>query len=259
MFGSTYSDNRTYGSTTKNSALHSEHPIISEGGEYALSPAQSESEEFRGGRRGVRTQSVDEYVLPPAVRDAKQAWTVWSQGIAVTTALFAGVEAQLFNLIDETSSPTNSLTQAFRIFSYLGLLSNLLATTSALFVLERVSGLSTRARKLSLLPNSLPRQVADGVPLPANLLHPLRETALLRAFGMDATWGYTITMFYLFSIAGCLSVFVQLSLYLFIRESVAIAVVLTSVIMFGLTPIVVLTLRIVYEFLFELLGWARPL
>ncbi|ELU39952.1 hypothetical protein AG1IA_06018 [Rhizoctonia solani AG-1 IA] len=190
-------------------------------------------------------------------RDAKQAWTVWSQGIAVTTALFAGVEAQLFNLIDETTGPTDSLTQAFRIFSYLGLLSNLLATTSALFVLERVSGLPTRARRLSLLPNSLPRQVADGTPLPAELLHPLRETALLRAFGMDATWGYTITMFYLFSIAGCLSVFVQLSLYLFIRESVAVAVVLTSVIMFGLTPLVVLTLRIVHEFLFDLLGWAR--
>ncbi|KAF8704704.1 hypothetical protein RHS03_05951, partial [Rhizoctonia solani] len=257
MFASTYSDNKTYGSSMKNSTLQSNQPIISEGGEYALSPTQSESEEFRGERRGIRTQSVHEYVLPPVVRDAKQAWTVWSQGIAVTTALFAGVEAQLFNLIDETTGPTDSLTQAFRIFSYLGLLSNLLATTSALFVLERVSGLSTRARRLSLLPNSLPRQVADGTPLPAELLHPLRETALLRAFGMDATWGYTIAMFYLFSIAGCLSVFVQLSLYLFIRESVVVAVVLTSVIMFGLTPLVVLTLRIVHEFLFDLLGWAR--
>src|SRR5690348_428763 len=73
------------------------------------------------------------------------------------TALFASVEAQLFSLIDTTEGQTpTTLTQAFRVFSYLGLLSNLLATTSALFVLERVSGLSTRARKLSLLPNSLP-------------------------------------------------------------------------------------------------------
>ncbi|KAG8721005.1 hypothetical protein FRC09_008626 [Ceratobasidium sp. 395] len=190
-------------------------------------------------------------VLPPAVRDAKQAWTIWSQGIAVTTALFAAVEAQLFSLIDETNSPT-PLNQAFRVFSYLGLLSNLLATTSALFVLERISGLSTRARKLCLeSPNSLPRQVSDGLPLPPDLLHPLRETALLRAFGMDATWGYTIGMFYLFSFAGCMSIFVQLSLYLFIREPVAVAVVLTALITFGLTPLVVLALRIAYEFLFD--------
>ncbi|CAE6494946.1 unnamed protein product [Rhizoctonia solani] len=258
MFGSTHSDGRAYGSTAKNGTLYSGQPMISEAGEYTLSPAISNSEEFPPERRIVRAQSVHEYVLPPAVRDAKQAWTVWSQGIAVTTALFAGVEAQLFNLIDETNSPMSSLTQAFRIFSYLGLLSNLLATTSALFVLERVSGLPTRARKLSLLPNSLPRLVADGAPLPPDLLHPLRETALLRAFGMDATWGYTIAMFYLFSIAGCLSIFVQLSLYLFIREPVAVAVVLTSVIIFGLTPLAVLTLRIVHEFLFDFLGRARP-
>ncbi|KAG8742383.1 palmitoyltransferase pfa5 [Ceratobasidium sp. 414] len=201
-------------------------------------------------------------VLPPAVRDAKQAWTIWSQGIAVTvnhssrsrclpklmfsnqTALFAAVEAQLFSLIDTTNSPT-PLHQAFRVFSYLGLLSNLLATTSALFVLERISGLSTRARKLALVPGSLPRQVADGIPLPPELLHPLKETALLRAFGMDATWGYTIGMFYLFAFAGCISIFVQLSLYLFIREPVAVAVVLTALVMFGLTPLVVLALRII--------------
>ncbi|KAJ1308091.1 hypothetical protein OPQ81_002154 [Rhizoctonia solani] len=189
MFGSTCSDGRTYGSTLKNGTLQSGQPMISEAGEYTLSPAISESEELQGERRVFRPQSVHDYVLPQAVRDAKQAWMVWSQGIAVTTALFAAVEAQLFNLIDETQGPTSGLTQAFRIFSYLGLLSNLLATTSALFVLERVSGLSTRARKLSLLPNSLPRQVADGAPLPPDLLHPLRENALLRAFGMDATWG----------------------------------------------------------------------
>jgi hypothetical protein len=65
---------------------------------------------------------------------------------------------------------------------------------------------------------------------------------------MDATWGYTIGMFYLFSIAGCVLIFVQLSLYLFIRESVAIASVLTALIVFGLTPVAVLTLRTVYEF-----------
>ncbi|KDN49869.1 hypothetical protein RSAG8_01934, partial [Rhizoctonia solani AG-8 WAC10335] len=134
MFGGPYSDGRTYSSATKNGTLQSVQPMISAAGEYTLSPAISESEEFPPERRIVRPQGVHEYVLPPAVRDAQQAWTVWSQGIAVTTALFAAVEAQLFNLIDETNGPTSSLTQTFRIFSYLGLLSNLLATTSALLV-----------------------------------------------------------------------------------------------------------------------------
>lgn len=254
MFASTYSDTRMRTSSSCKKGTGETGREITTGIEhYTLSPTASQSEEFQGVEtRLSRPQNVHDYVLPPAVRDAKQAWTVWSQGIAVTTALFAAVEAQLFSLIDTTEGQTSTtLSQAFRVFSYLGLLSNLLATTSALFVLERVSGLSTRARKLSLLPNSLPRQVADGVPLPPDLLHPLRETALLRAFGMDATWGYTIGMFYLFSIAGCVSIFVQLSLYLFIRESVAIACVLTALIVFGLTPVAVLTIRIAYEFLFD--------
>lgn len=200
--------------------------------------------------RIAQLSKTHEYVLPPAVRDAQHAWTVWSQGIAVTAALFAAVEAQLFSLIDEASSQT-SLTQSFRIFSYLGLLSNLLTTTSALFVLERVSGLSTRARRLSLVPNSLPYLVASGQPLPPDLLRPLRETALLRAFGMDATWAYTIGTFYLFSVLGCLSIFVQLTLYLFIRESVSVACVLTALVVLGLVPLGVLALRVAYEFVFD--------
>lgn len=165
-------------------------------------------------------------------------------------ALFAAVEAQLFSLIDQTSSQ-NPLTQSFRIFSYLGLLSNLLTTTSALFVLERVSGLSTRARRLSRVPNSLPYLVASGQPLPPDLLRPLGETALLRAFGMDATWAYTIGTFYVFSVLGCLSIFVQLCLYLFIQESVGVACTLTSLVVLGLVPLGVLALRITYEFIFD--------
>ncbi|KAB5591172.1 hypothetical protein CTheo_5381 [Ceratobasidium theobromae] len=251
MFASVFSDSKASSASSSKRKPKTNQTVLSGAEQFTLSPTASESEEFRGENRLSGPQNVHDYVLPPAVRDAKQAWTVWSQGIAVTTALFAAVEAQLFSLINMPEEENTTLTQAFRIFSYLGLLSNLLATTSALFVLERVSGLSTRARKLSLLPNSLPRKVADGVPLPPDLLHPLRETALLRAFGMDATWGYTIGMFYLFSIAGCVSIFVQLSLYLFIRETVAIACILTALIIFGLTPVAVLTLRIVYEFLFD--------
>ncbi|KAL5634437.1 hypothetical protein ACGC1H_002481 [Rhizoctonia solani] len=83
MFGSNYSDGRTYSPTTKNNTLQSVQPIISEAGEYTLSPAISESEEFPPERRIVRPQSVHEYVLPSAVRDAKQAWTVWSQDCTI--------------------------------------------------------------------------------------------------------------------------------------------------------------------------------
>ncbi|KAF8602921.1 hypothetical protein BDV93DRAFT_523753 [Ceratobasidium sp. AG-I] len=200
--------------------------------------------------RVAQLSKTHEYVLPPAVRDAQHAWTVWSQGIAVTAALFAAVEAQLFSLIGDASDQ-DPLTQAFRIFSYLGLLSNLLATTSALFVLERVSGLSTRARRLSRVPNSLPYLVASGQPLPPDLLRPLKETALLRAFGMDATWAYTIGTFYLFSVLGCVSIFIQLTLYLFIRESVGVACTLTSLVVLGLLPLGVLALRVAYEFVFD--------
>ncbi|QRV75535.1 hypothetical protein RhiJN_03550 [Ceratobasidium sp. AG-Ba] len=248
MFSNTYQDSPH---ASKRNTMEARKMNLPEPDHPALSPTAYLDEGLTAAElKYSRLSAIHNYVLPPAVRDAKQAWTVWSQGIAVTTALFAAVEAQLFSLIDQTNSPT-PLNQAFRIFSYIGLLSNLLATTSALFVLERISGLSTRARKLALVPGSLPRKVADGVPLPPDLLHPLKETALLRAFGMDATWGYTIGMFYLFSFAGCISIFVQLSLYLFIREPVPVAVVLTALVTFGLTPLVVLAIRIAYDFLFD--------
>ncbi|KAG8683626.1 hypothetical protein FRC08_014175, partial [Ceratobasidium sp. 394] len=84
MFANTYQDDRSPYASKRNT-LETRKLTLPEPDLDLLSPTPVIDDEIAAAElRLARLNKIHNYVLPPAVRDAKQAWTVWSQGIAVT-------------------------------------------------------------------------------------------------------------------------------------------------------------------------------
>ncbi|RDB21880.1 hypothetical protein Hypma_010997 [Hypsizygus marmoreus] len=183
-----------------------------------------------------------DYELPKTPKGVMDAWMPRLQAVAVVTALLAGVEAQLLgSLPDRVEHPPASDT-ALRFFAYTGLLLNLGATLSAILLLIAVASLPTTARQIYMsCSHSYPRKIFHNHSHHINelnnrMLEGHGETYILRAFGIARGWSFLLRHCVFCFMAGCICVFLHLSIGLWLSESTLVAAIIMPSAVFGFVP-----------------------
>lgn len=168
------------------------------------------------------------FVLPHVVKHRLEADVKQANGLAITTALFAGALVSLAQLVatNETSSPT---WEALRFFIYGAIAVNLSGTTLALIIIKMCTDIPCIALERVLdQPSSWPARCARGEPLPLKLLRD--PVQMLVQFGMSRhynalDWGAGIWV-----IIGYINTFSAMTLWVWLTQTPAVAVVLMVII-----------------------------
>jgi hypothetical protein len=125
-----------------------------------------------------------------------------------------------------------------RWFMYAGVLVDLGGTASAIAIVNMLSsGTITARSKAIMFPDSLPRQVIDGIPLEAGLFMDSREMELLREFGISSVFpkvGWHMLLSFVF---GSLFIFVSLLLWIGLTEPGSVTWAVLPIAIIALFPV----------------------
>ncbi|KAI0067481.1 hypothetical protein BV25DRAFT_1107118 [Artomyces pyxidatus] len=175
--------------------------------------------------RSLRTNVA--YELPPTVKSLNEGWIATCQSAATVSGLFAAVEAHLLvfvkNPSNYTNSPRYSVMQALLIFTYSALFFSLSATISSLVLTDEFGELPVRASRKS---NPVKQGTFDS-----------SAASLLEVYGARKSWRWVMWHWLFTLIAALICVVVQILLYVWLEESVAVRVTVLCVGVFGILPL----------------------
>jgi len=183
-----------------------------------------------------------DYELPKTPKDVMDSWMPRLQAVAVVTALFAAVEAQLLGSLPDHGAHPSAADTLLRFFGYSGLFFNLGATLSAILLLVAVASLPTAARQVYMTcSHGYPRKIFNShgphvTELNRRLLQGDGETYILRAFGIAKGWGIMLRHCILCFLAGCVCCFLHVGINLWLSESKLVAAIIMPSAVFGSVP-----------------------
>ncbi|KAI0067850.1 hypothetical protein BV25DRAFT_875925 [Artomyces pyxidatus] len=167
------------------------------------------------------------YELPPTVKSLNDGWLATCQSAAIVSGLFAIVEAQLLTFVKLPSSythpPSFAAMQALLVFTYSALFFSLSATISSLILTDEFGELPVRASRKS---NPVKQGTFDS-----------SAASLLEVYGARKSWRWLMWHWVLTLNGAVVCLAVQIVLYVWLQETVAIKVVVLCIAVFGLLPL----------------------
>ncbi|TFY70605.1 hypothetical protein EVG20_g2401 [Dentipellis fragilis] len=171
-------------------------------------------------------------VLPPVIESIRTDWITSCQSAAVVSALFASIAAQLLSTMgltgDSSSGVTNAAAlKALMVFAYSSLLLSCSATISSLILIDEFGELPMHAARTKDAPR---REDTVGA----------STSELLEMFGARPKWKWVMYHWLVCLVAGICCMVMQIILYVWLTEGLAVKIVLLLVTVFTVLPLLFL-------------------
>jgi len=174
------------------------------------------------------------YALPPAVESLRAGWLASCQTAAIVSALFAVLAGTLLVFMQrEENFPPETLDgrghTLLLICSYSAVVLNVSATIGSLVLTDKLGELPLQAsQRVHLLPRATVSK--DNT------------TAMLRLYGIGPMWTYAMWHWLFCLVVGFWALILQIPIYIYLRDSKTIMIVITCVVAFAMLPLMVFVL-----------------